>query len=54
MPKARIAWSCWNYLTKSVTDQAGNYLPNVNQVSLYVHNFEIPSSLLIVLTIQNV
>ncbi|TBU48550.1 FAD/NAD(P)-binding domain-containing protein [Dichomitus squalens] len=34
MPKARIAWSCWNYLTKSVTDKAGNYLPNINQVSL--------------------
>ncbi|RPD62510.1 FAD/NAD(P)-binding domain-containing protein [Lentinus tigrinus ALCF2SS1-7] len=34
MPKSRLAWSCWNYLTKSVTDAAGKYLPNVNQVSL--------------------
>ncbi|KAI0720581.1 FAD/NAD(P)-binding domain-containing protein [Cerioporus squamosus] len=34
MPKSRLAWSCWNYLTKSVTDTAGKYLPNVNQVSL--------------------
>ncbi|KAI0754864.1 FAD/NAD(P)-binding domain-containing protein [Daedaleopsis nitida] len=34
MPKSRIAWSCWNYLTRSVTDESGNYLPNVNQVSL--------------------
>lgn len=34
MPKSRLAWSCWNYLTESVTDQAGKYLPNVNQVSL--------------------
>ncbi|KAI0372269.1 FAD/NAD(P)-binding domain-containing protein [Pilatotrama ljubarskyi] len=35
MPVSRLAWSCWNYLTKSVTDSAGRYLPNVNQVSLY-------------------
>ncbi|KAI0667621.1 FAD/NAD(P)-binding domain-containing protein [Trametes maxima] len=35
MPVSRIAWSCWNYLTTSVTDAAGRYLPNVNQVSLY-------------------
>ncbi|KAI0766368.1 FAD/NAD(P)-binding domain-containing protein [Trametes elegans] len=34
MPVSRLAWSCWNYLTKSVTDSAGRYLPNVNQVSL--------------------
>ncbi|KAI0769999.1 hypothetical protein C8Q74DRAFT_1218472 [Fomes fomentarius] len=34
MPKSRIAWSCWNYLTQSVTDDSGKYLPNVNQVSL--------------------
>ena len=34
MPTARSAWSCWNYLTESVTDANGKYLPNVNQVSL--------------------
>ncbi|KAI0349582.1 FAD/NAD(P)-binding domain-containing protein [Trametes cingulata] len=34
MPVSRLAWSCWNYLTTSVTDSAGRYLPNVNQVSL--------------------
>ncbi|KAI0647954.1 FAD/NAD(P)-binding domain-containing protein [Trametes meyenii] len=34
MPVSRLAWSCWNYLTTSVTDAAGRYLPNVNQVSL--------------------
>ena len=35
MPRSRIAWSCWNYLTESVvTDAAGKYLPNINQVSL--------------------
>ncbi|OJT09895.1 hypothetical protein TRAPUB_13638 [Trametes pubescens] len=34
MPVSRLAWSCWNYLTQSVTDAAGRYLPNVNQVSL--------------------
>ncbi|KAI9058484.1 FAD/NAD(P)-binding domain-containing protein [Trametes sanguinea] len=34
MPKSKLAWSCWNYLTKSVTDTSGRYLPNVNQVSL--------------------
>ncbi|KAI0335787.1 FAD/NAD(P)-binding domain-containing protein [Cubamyces sp. BRFM 1775] len=34
MPVSRLAWSCWNYLTKSVTDSAGRYLPNVNHVSL--------------------
>ncbi|OSC97214.1 FAD/NAD(P)-binding domain-containing protein [Trametes coccinea BRFM310] len=34
MPKSRLAWACWNYLTKSVTDTSGRYLSNVNQVSL--------------------
>ncbi|KAH9924661.1 FAD/NAD(P)-binding domain-containing protein [Epithele typhae] len=34
MPRSRLAWSCWNYLTESVTDMAGKYLPNVNRVSL--------------------
>ncbi|KAI0826896.1 FAD/NAD(P)-binding domain-containing protein [Trametes gibbosa] len=35
MPVSRLAWSCWNYLTTSVRDCTGRYLPNVNQVSLY-------------------
>ncbi|KAH9851833.1 FAD/NAD(P)-binding domain-containing protein [Lenzites betulinus] len=34
MPVSRLAWSCWNYLTTSVRDSAGRYLPNINQVSL--------------------
>ncbi|KAI8986057.1 FAD/NAD(P)-binding domain-containing protein [Trametes punicea] len=35
MPVSRLAWSCWNYLTESMTDSAGRYLPNVNRASLY-------------------
>ena len=34
MPKSRLAWSCWNYLTESVVDAAGKSLPNINRVSL--------------------
>lgn len=38
MPKSRLAWSCWNYLTSSVmsVDKHGNgsLKANVDQVSL--------------------
>jgi len=34
MPKRRIAWSCWNYLTKSEVDKLGRRKANVDQVSL--------------------
>ncbi|KAM5534988.1 hypothetical protein V8D89_011361 [Ganoderma adspersum] len=34
MPKAASAWSSWNYLSESVIDRAGKYLPNINRVSL--------------------
>lgn len=36
MPKSRLAWSCWNYLTKSTVDAKGRPQANVNQVALYV------------------
>lgn len=37
MPKARSAWSCWNYLTSSELDDKGNTRKgNVNQVALWV------------------
>ncbi|KAJ7490728.1 FAD/NAD(P)-binding domain-containing protein [Mycena latifolia] len=34
MPRSRLAWSCWNYLTKSVLDSQGNRKANSDQVSL--------------------
>ncbi|KAI0927052.1 hypothetical protein AcV5_007691 [Taiwanofungus camphoratus] len=34
MPKRRVAWSCWNYLTRSQVDRFGRRKANVNQVSL--------------------
>ncbi|KAF9820730.1 hypothetical protein IEO21_01173 [Rhodonia placenta] len=34
MPKRRVAWSCWNYLTRSTVDKSGNAKANVDQVSL--------------------
>ncbi|KAJ7028413.1 FAD/NAD(P)-binding domain-containing protein [Mycena alexandri] len=34
MPKSRLAWSCWNYLTQSVLDSQGKRKANSNQVSL--------------------
>lgn len=33
MPRRRIAWSCWNYLTSSV-NQDGMVKANINQVAL--------------------
>ncbi|KAK7022355.1 amino-oxidase domain-containing protein [Favolaschia claudopus] len=34
MPRSRLAWSCWNYLTQSVVDSEGRRKPNSDQVSL--------------------
>ncbi|KAF9077582.1 hypothetical protein BDP27DRAFT_1311295 [Rhodocollybia butyracea] len=34
MPKARSAWSCWNYLTYSQVDENGNRKANHDRVSL--------------------
>ncbi|KAI0076337.1 FAD/NAD(P)-binding domain-containing protein [Panus rudis PR-1116 ss-1] len=34
MPKSRLAWSCWNYLTSSAVDEKGRRKPNVDQVAL--------------------
>ena len=34
MPKKRVAWSCWNYLTTSEVDENGQRRANINQVSL--------------------
>ncbi|KAF7325352.1 Amino-oxidase domain-containing protein [Mycena venus] len=36
MPRSRLAWSCWNYLTQSVVDAQGDRKANSDQVSLYV------------------
>ncbi|KAJ7094716.1 FAD/NAD(P)-binding domain-containing protein [Mycena belliarum] len=34
MPRSRLAWSCWNYLTQSVRDPQGRRKANSDQVSL--------------------
>ncbi|KAJ7364847.1 FAD/NAD(P)-binding domain-containing protein [Mycena albidolilacea] len=34
MPRSRLAWSCWNYLTQSVVDSQGRCKANSDQVSL--------------------
>ncbi|KAH9936220.1 FAD/NAD(P)-binding domain-containing protein [Fomitopsis serialis] len=34
MPKRRVAWSCWNYLTASEKDEGGRKKANVDRVSL--------------------
>ncbi|KAJ7231860.1 FAD/NAD(P)-binding domain-containing protein [Mycena haematopus] len=34
MPRSRLAWSCWNYLTQSVIDSDGRRKANSDQVSL--------------------
>ncbi|KAJ6585604.1 FAD/NAD(P)-binding domain-containing protein [Mycena capillaripes] len=34
MPRSRLAWSCWNYLTQSVLDTQGHRKTNSDQVSL--------------------
>lgn len=34
MPKARSAWSCWNYLTYSEVDEKGKRKANRDKVSL--------------------
>ncbi|KAJ6487216.1 FAD/NAD(P)-binding domain-containing protein [Mycena vitilis] len=34
MPRSRLAWSCWNYLTQSVPDAQGHRKANSDQVSL--------------------
>ncbi|KAJ7194229.1 FAD/NAD(P)-binding domain-containing protein [Mycena pura] len=37
MPKSRLAWACWNFLTTSVFDAQGRRKANSDQLSLYVH-----------------
>ncbi|KAJ7109078.1 FAD/NAD(P)-binding domain-containing protein [Mycena crocata] len=34
MPQSRLAWSCWNYLTRSVLDSQGRRKANADEVSL--------------------
>ncbi|KAJ6453125.1 FAD/NAD(P)-binding domain-containing protein [Mycena sanguinolenta] len=34
MPRSRLAWSCWNYLTQSVVESDGRRKANSDQVSL--------------------
>ncbi|EJC98838.1 FAD/NAD-binding domain-containing protein [Fomitiporia mediterranea MF3/22] len=34
MPKSRLAWSCWNYLSSSAIDEQGNFKANIDRVSL--------------------
>ncbi|KAL5501445.1 hypothetical protein ACEPAH_8705 [Sanghuangporus vaninii] len=34
MPKSRLAWSCWNYLSSSVVDKFGRIKANIDRVSL--------------------
>lgn len=34
MPKRRVTWSCWNYLTESEVMEDGGKIANVNRVSL--------------------
>ncbi|KAL0961180.1 hypothetical protein HGRIS_006152 [Hohenbuehelia grisea] len=34
MPRSRLAWSCWNYLTSSVLGSDGRRKPNADQVAL--------------------
>ncbi|TDL22258.1 FAD/NAD(P)-binding domain-containing protein [Rickenella mellea] len=34
MPKRRLAWACWNYLTSSTVDANGKRKANVDQVAL--------------------
>jgi hypothetical protein len=36
MPRSRLAWSCWNYLTRTRVDEQGIERANDPQVSLYV------------------
>jgi predicted NAD/FAD-binding protein len=46
MPKKRLAWSCWNYLTKSVVDSEGRRKANVDQVALYESHRHAPISII--------
>ena len=34
MPRSRLAWSCWNYITKTTVDEQGKTKANDPQVSL--------------------
>jgi predicted NAD/FAD-binding protein len=34
MPRSRLAWSCWNYITRTTVDEQGNMKANDPQVSL--------------------
>lgn len=34
MPRSRLAWSCWNYITRTTVDEQGISKPNDPQVSL--------------------
>lgn len=38
MPRNRIAWSCWNFLTSSVVQADGTKKANGDVVSLYVYH----------------
>lgn len=39
MPKSRLAWSCWNYLSSSAVDSRGIYKANIDQVALWVDRY---------------
>ncbi len=34
MPRSRLAWSCWNYITRTAVDEQGKMKANDPQVSL--------------------
>ena len=34
MPKSRLAWSCWNYLSSTAVDSRGIHKANIDQVAL--------------------
>lgn len=44
MPRRRLAWSCWNYLTSSATTPDGKKKANVDQVALWVVISQISSN----------
>ncbi|KAG2123795.1 hypothetical protein DEU56DRAFT_893401 [Suillus clintonianus] len=41
MPKARTAWSCWNYLTFSSLNDRGGHKANINKVALTYYMNEL-------------
>ncbi|KAI0059599.1 FAD/NAD(P)-binding domain-containing protein [Artomyces pyxidatus] len=42
MPRSRLAWSCWNYLTTSGTGPDGTERANSSQVSLPCSDYPLP------------